>query len=109
MTQEQWQEIRNNAYAVAGSVIAVLLLLGVIDLVVADHIQNVTEEVFNLLAKVIGLVSTILAYIKSKPGSVTVIDIPTSEVHSVLKTDGDRIAGPANKIETGKVLTPGTF
>lgn len=103
MTQEKWQEIRNKIYGVAAPLGTILVTLGATDAGTVEEGTQLLDQALTLGGAGILLFGTILAFVKSLPSRVTTINVPANKVVEVLKTNGEIIAGPANKYTTGTV------
>jgi hypothetical protein len=104
------QETRNKVYALVGSALAVLLIYGVVDDATSDAVLDLTQRILDLIPEGLGLITVILAWLKSRPSKVTVLNLPQSAVEEVKVVDKDTaqvLAGPASAAPTGTVLSSG--
>ena len=83
------QELRNKLYAVAAGILGILLVLGVVDAASQDVALGLANQTLDLADEVIGLVAAAVAFWKSRPGLVTVVDVPKNDVIEVV-TAGNR-------------------
>lgn len=98
------QELRNKLYAVLGSIIAILVVLGVVNQATADEALNLATLVLDNVEGILALVGLIVAFVKSLPSKVTTIDVPRADVELVVTTDNTALAGPASPAADGTVL-----
>lgn len=82
------QELRNKLYAVVAGVLGILLVLGVVDAASQDVALGLANQALDLADEVIGLVASAVAFWKSRPGLVTVLDVPKSDVVEVVTAEG---------------------
>lgn len=98
------QETRNKIYAVAGSIGAIAVALGLIGQSDADTALGLVDQGLTIAGSVLTLASTVIAFVKSLPSRVTTIDLPRHKVEAVLTTDSTTVAGPASPAADGTVL-----
>lgn len=102
-TQEQWQVIRNKGYALAGTVVTALFILGVI-----GDVQEGTKFVdllFSAADNIVALVGLVIAWTKSRPSKTVTLNLPANDVEFVSMTDSRFIAGPASPEKTGTLIS----
>lgn len=102
LTAEKWQAIRSSLYALSGSIIGVLGVLGVIG-GVEDDIAFV-DMLFNASDNIVGALLLFVAWEKSRPSRVSVIEAPLRSVEAYTADGGILYAGPASSFKTGAVL-----
>ena len=106
------QEVRNKVYALAGTVVAILTIVGVVDKVQGDEALTLTNGILDLIGQALALFGLIVAFVKSLTSRTTTIDIPKAEVAEVITPDGVVLAGPQSSLadgqDTGKRVAPPT-
>lgn len=80
------QELRNKIYGVVASVGIIAVLLGLVTQTNSDTAQSLLTQAVDLVAQVSALVAVIIAFIKSMPSKVTVIDVPKAAVAEITVT-----------------------
>jgi len=76
------QSLRNKIYGVVAGVFGLLVVLGAVDQATSDEATSLATAALDLAEPVIGLVTALLAFVKSLPSRVTVIDKPKHAVES---------------------------
>lgn len=89
------QELRNKIYGIVGSIGVIAVLLGLVTQTDADTAQGLLDQVITMIGQILTLVGVIIAFIKSMPSKVTVIEVPKVAVAEIVVTTHE-----------GEVLTP---
>lgn len=96
------QAFRNKLYAVATAVFGVLVVIGVWDQVTSDEATTILNSVLDLLDRIAALAVSFGAFVKSRPGSVAVVEgVAAKDVQAVITPDGTALAGPAADLKNG--------
>jgi hypothetical protein len=82
------QELRNKLYAVAAGVLGILLVLGIVDAASQDVVLGLADQALDLVDNALGLAAAAVAFWKSRPGLVTVVEVPKDEVVEVVTLGG---------------------
>lgn len=82
------QEARNALYAVAAGIIAVAAAAGWITADDTSELRSFVDSALGVVVVVVGLYSSVVAWWKSRPDKVTVIDVPKADVVEVVTTPG---------------------
>jgi hypothetical protein len=99
------QELRNKIYAVATAAFGILLVLGVWDQVAADEATRLLDAVLAIVPEIIGLFTSLTAFVKSLPSRVATVGVPKNEVEGVLLAGGTVLAGPASTLPDGTIIS----
>lgn len=82
------QEARNALYAVAAGVIAVAAAFGWIAPDDQGELRTFVDSALGVVVVLVGLYSSVVAWWKSRPDRVTVIEVPKADVVEVVTTAG---------------------
>lgn len=80
------QELRNKLYAVTAGILGILLVLGVVDAASQDVVLGLANQALDLVDEALGLAAAAVAFWKSRPGLVTVVEVPKNDVVEVITT-----------------------
>lgn len=98
------QELRNKIYGVLIALGLVLTALGIYTQATVDEYMSVADRILDLLDAVLLLGTASVAWAKSRPSKVTVLDLPTEAVSEIITPQNSIIAGPASPQATGTFI-----
>lgn len=82
------QELRNKLYAVTAGILGILLVLGIVDAASQDVVLGLANQALDLVDELLGLSAAAVAFWKSRPGSITVVEVPKKDVVEVVTVGG---------------------
>lgn len=68
------QSVRNKIYGVVAAGLSIAVVLGVVDQVTADEATTIVNALLDQAEVIAGLVTTVIAFAKSLPSRVTVVE-----------------------------------
>lgn len=77
------QDIRAKLYATLAALGVVLVVVGIVNQAQADEYLNVAERILDLIDAALLFGVSSLAWWKSRPKNVTVIDVPAKDINTV--------------------------
>lgn len=93
------QEARNKIYALGVAAFGLAVILGVVDQTNADVALGLFNSTLDVIVIVIGLVTNIIAFVKSLTSKVTTVEVPKANVESVNLISG-RTSSIGGKLQT---------
>lgn len=68
------QSVRNKIYGVVAAGLSIAVVLGVVDQATSDEATTIVTAILDQAEVIAGLVTTVIAFVKSLPSRVTVVE-----------------------------------